>query len=149
MTALKILQDIISEVKKQNKTLGFTTGCFDLLHPTHVKFLNKCKNHCDYLIVAVSSDTLVKKTKDKNRPILIQQHRKYMVENIRAVDYVYINNCFNTTDYINNLNIDVFLKGGNNMHELKQVEKLGIKTVNIKGCGSYSTTKIIDTIKNY
>jgi rfaE bifunctional protein nucleotidyltransferase chain/domain len=148
MTALKRLQDTIAEVKKQNKIVGFTTGCFDLLHPTHVMFLNKCKKYCDYLVVAVSSDKLVKKTKGKNRPILLQQHRKYMLENIRAVDYVYINNCFNTTEYIDTLNIDVFLKGGDTNHELKKVENLGIKTVNVEGCGSYATTKIIDMIKN-
>jgi len=48
--------------------VGFTNGCFDLLHQGHIHFLDRCKAHCDYLIVAINTDMSVKRLKGEARP---------------------------------------------------------------------------------
>lgn len=71
--------------------IGITSGCFDLLHPMHVLYLNKCRKECDYLIVLIDSDMLISKTKPL--PVFINElDRKYMVENLTSVGEVHIFN---------------------------------------------------------
>ena len=65
---LNSLTKIVSEHKSNNKIIGLTNGCFDLLHDGHKKLINESKKYCDYLIVAVNTDDSVKKLKGKNRP---------------------------------------------------------------------------------
>ena len=63
------LNKIIISLKKENKKIGFTNGCFDLLHEGHIHLLEESKKSCDYLIVAINSDKSVKLIKGENRPI--------------------------------------------------------------------------------
>jgi len=66
---------------------GYTAGVFDLFHIGHLNILKKAKENCDYLIVAVSTDELVEKYKNK-RPIIPFEERKAIVEAIKYVDEV-------------------------------------------------------------
>jgi len=65
-------------------TLGITSGCFDLLHPLHVEYLNKCKKLCDVLIVLIDSDHLIQQNKNKT-PLINENDRAYMVDNLKSV----------------------------------------------------------------
>lgn len=56
--------------------VGFTNGCFDLLHPGHEHFLTECRRHCDYLVVGVNSDESVRRLKGEGRPIQSLRTRK-------------------------------------------------------------------------
>jgi glycerol-3-phosphate cytidylyltransferase len=70
-----------------NKIIGYTTGVFDLFHIGHLNILKRAKEQCDYLIVGVSTDELVKEYKNKV-PIIPYNERKSIVEAIRYVDKV-------------------------------------------------------------
>lgn len=66
-------------------TMGFTSGCFNLIHPGHVWFLNQCKKLCDTLIVGVARDNI---TKHKRVPVINEEQRLYMIQNLNCVDKV-------------------------------------------------------------
>lgn len=67
--------------------IGYTTGVFDLFHIGHLNILKRAKEHCDYLIVGVSTDELVEEYKHK-RPVICYEERVAIVEAIRYVDRV-------------------------------------------------------------
>ncbi|MBA6364328.1 adenylyltransferase/cytidyltransferase family protein [Colwellia sp. BRX8-4] len=71
------------------KTVGYTTGVFDMFHIGHLHLLKKAKRHCDYLIVGVSSDELVQSYKDKT-PIIPFEHRYEIVNGLDVVDEVVV-----------------------------------------------------------
>lgn len=67
--------------------IGYTTGVFDLFHIGHLNILKRAKEHCDYLIVGVSTDELVEQYKNK-RPVICYEERMEIVKAIRYVDEV-------------------------------------------------------------
>jgi len=69
------------------KIIGYTTGVFDMFHIGHLHLLKKAKNRCDYLIVGVSTDELVKIYKDKI-PIIPFEHRLEIIASLKFVDEV-------------------------------------------------------------
>jgi len=69
------------------KIVGFTTGVYDMFHIGHLHLLKKAKNRCDYLIVGVSTDELVKSYKNKI-PIIPFEHRLEIIASLRFVDEV-------------------------------------------------------------
>ncbi len=71
------------------KTVGYTTGVFDMFHIGHLHLLKKAKRHCDYLIVGVSSDELVSSYKNKT-PIIPFEHRLEIVNSLDVVDEVVV-----------------------------------------------------------
>ncbi len=71
----------------EKKVVGYTTGVFDLFHIGHLNILKAAKQHCDYLIVGVSTDELVQKYKN-NTPVIPYQERRAIVESIKYVDKV-------------------------------------------------------------
>ncbi len=71
------------------KIIGYTTGVFDMFHIGHLHVLKKAKNHCDYLIVGVSSDELVENYKNKT-PIIPFDHRLEIVSSLKFVDEVLV-----------------------------------------------------------
>lgn len=79
---------IIRNLKKQNKKIVLAGGCFDVLHPGHVIFLEKAKKAGDILIVILESDKKVKQLKGANRPVHTQKERAQVLSALRVVDYV-------------------------------------------------------------
>ena len=73
---------------KNEKTVGFTCGSFDLMHAGHVLMFEECKKSCDYLIVGVQSDPSVDRPEEKNRPIQEFAERILLVNSVRWVDEV-------------------------------------------------------------
>lgn len=71
-------------VRHSMETIGFATGAYHLIHPGHVYFLNKCKDFCDVLVVAVAHDEI---TRFKRSTVINTKQRAYMVDNVRSVDY--------------------------------------------------------------
>ena len=82
------IKKIISQLKKEKKTVVFTNGVFDLIHAGHVDYLVKAKQLGDVLVLALNTDSSVKRIKGDKRPILQQDERAFIVSNLKPVDYV-------------------------------------------------------------
>ena len=141
------LKKIITKLKAVNKKIVFTNGCYDLIHPGHLGVLNFAKTKGDILIVAVNSDSSIRKIKGPNRPIMSQKARSKILENIEAVNYVILFSQKTPYSLIKQLRPDVLVKGG----DWKRGEIIGNdiveKVCRVKLLTGYSTTKIIDKIK--
>lgn len=83
-----IRRNEIHKLDLDGKVVGVTSGCFDLLHFYHLRYLEKCKAQCDFLIVRVDSDTLVNRNKNKV-PMIPEHHRIAMVDALKCVDAVF------------------------------------------------------------
>ncbi len=77
-------QDIVN-LRVGGKIVGVTSGCFDLLHFYHLRYLERCRALCDFLIVGVDSDILVHANKNK-WPMIPEHHRMAMVDALKCVD---------------------------------------------------------------
>lgn len=71
------------------KVIGVTSGCFDILHPLHVQYLEKCAAQCDFLIVGIDTDRLVDESKSK-KAVFSEHDRAYMVSSLHEVGMVFI-----------------------------------------------------------
>lgn len=72
------------------KIIGLTSGCFDLIHTGHIRYLERCKDLCDRLIVGVDSNLLVSSTKGPKRPIIDEKERLEMINGLGCVDSGFI-----------------------------------------------------------
>lgn len=87
---ISVALDIISTWKSQGLKVGFTNGCYDLVHPGHVQMLKKCRQNCDRLVVGLNSDDSVKRLKGENRPIQNEFSRATVLSGFSSVDLVVI-----------------------------------------------------------
>ncbi len=101
----------IHELKSKGKVIGFTNGCFDLLHEGHQFFLNECKKNCDFLIVGLNSDTSVKQLKGSSRPIENQKKRMQQLYKLQSVNKVLIFNELSPDSLIKKICPNVLMKG--------------------------------------
>jgi len=97
--------------RKQNKTIVFTNGCFDVLHRGHVEYLQFCKQQGDVVVVGLNSDRSVKTIKGPDRPINNQHDRAVVLAALEAVDYVTIFDEPTPLNLIHNVRPDVLVKG--------------------------------------
>lgn len=96
---------------RKNLKVGFTNGCFDLLHPGHVSLLKQAKAHCDRLIVGLNSDASVKRLKGETRPVQDQVARATVLSALQLVDAVVIFEEDTPAEIIQYLKPDVLVKG--------------------------------------
>ena len=75
-------------LRREGKRVVFTNGCFDLLHPGHIRYLNQARALGNALIVAINSDHSVQKLKGKGRPILNEEERAEVLSGLESVDFV-------------------------------------------------------------
>ena len=87
---LDLLEQLINKIKSKNKKIGLLHGVFDLLHSGHILHFNEAKKYCDELIISITSDKYV--NKGPGRPALTQAKRLEIVNSIKGVNYVYLNN---------------------------------------------------------
>ena len=90
--------------------IGFTQGTYDMFHVGHLMLLNHAKECCDYLIVGVNSDALVMDYKHK-KPVISQEDRRLIVENIKAVDRSVITTTLDKVDAWNRFHFDAIFIG--------------------------------------
>jgi rfaE bifunctional protein nucleotidyltransferase chain/domain len=107
---LKELLGLLEKVRGKKKIV-FTNGCFDLLHAGHADYLNKAKSVGDILVVGINSDASVRRIKGEKRPILPQQMRAYLLDNLKPVDYVVIFEEDTPLELIKAIKPDVLVKG--------------------------------------
>ncbi|MCL4550910.1 MAG: D-glycero-beta-D-manno-heptose 1-phosphate adenylyltransferase [Bacteroidetes bacterium] len=150
---IKSLDELVSirkELKKQNKKVVFTNGCFDILHAGHVDYITKAKEKGDVLIVAVNSDSSTKRLKGEARPIVPQNERAFIISSLKPVDYVLIFEEDTPYEVIKKIIPDVLVKGADwSIDEIvgrDVVEANGGKVETIKFVNDQSTTNIIKTV---
>ncbi len=142
--------EIRKVLKAENKKVVFTNGCFDILHSGHVDYLNKAKSFGDILIVALNTDTSVKRIKGEKRPIVDQAHRAFLVSNLKSVDYVTFFDEDTPKEIIDAIVPDVLVKGADweleNIVGRDTVESNGGKVERVEFITDQSTSGIIETI---
>lgn len=113
--------------------IGYTQGVYDMFHIGHLNLLNAAKKYCDYLIVGVNSDELVQNYKGKV-PIINQQERKIIIENIKAVDEAVIVDTLDKEQVLEKIKFDAIFIGddwkGHPRWEETRI-KMGEKGVNV------------------
>jgi len=102
----------IAEHRAAGQRVVFTNGCFDLLHVGHITSLEEAAAQGDVLVVAVNSDTSVRRLKGAGRPLIIEQDRARMLAALSVVDYVLIFHEDNPLQAIRRLRPHVLVKGG-------------------------------------
>lgn len=144
------LAEIRNDLKLQKKKVVFTNGVFDILHAGHVDYITKAKAKGDILIVAVNSDSSVKKIKGELRPIVPQNERAFIISSLKPVDYVTIFNEETPYEVIKKLIPDVLVKGSDwsiaDIVGRDIVEANGGKVETIDFVNDSSTTNIIKTV---
>lgn len=108
------MSQLIAEFKKQveGKKVVFTNGCFDILHRGHVSYLNEAKSLGEILVVGLNSDASVKRLKGETRPVNSELDRKFVLENLKAVDAVFIFEEDTPYNLISDVRPNILVKGG-------------------------------------
>ena len=97
--------------RRRGWRVGFTNGCFDLLHPGHISLLKQARSACDRLVVGLNSDASVQRLKGKDRPVQSESSRAAVLASLAAVDLVVIFHEDVPLTLINALRPDVLVKG--------------------------------------
>ena len=130
--------------------LVFTNGCFDLLHPGHVRYLTAARALGDRLVVAVNSDRTVSKLKGKERPLVPLEERMEVLAALGVVDYVIAFEEETPARTIRALVPDVLVKGGDwspdQIVGRDTVEASGGEVHSLPFASGYSTTQLIERI---
>ncbi len=106
------LVKILKTIKRKNRKIVFTNGCFDILHVGHISYLEKAKSLGDILVIGLNSDGSIKKLKGKNRPIVNQKDRAKVLSALSSVDFIVIFSSLTPLSLIKAIRPDVLVKGG-------------------------------------
>lgn len=131
--------------------IGFTNGCFDLLHPGHVSLLRQARGACDRLVVALNSDASVKRLKGESRPVQTEAARAAVMASLASADLVTIFDEDTPLALIEALRPDVLVKGADYSRQAvvggDLVESYGGRVVLADLVPSFSTTATITALK--
>jgi rfaE bifunctional protein nucleotidyltransferase chain/domain len=143
------LLDLRSGWFAEGKTVVFTNGCFDLLHPGHIRLLEQARSIGDVLVLGLNSDAGVRRGKGPSRPILDEQERAAMAGELEAVDAVVLFDEDTPRELIAELLPDILVKGADWSHFVagrEEVENAGGLVVVLDLQPGYSTTNIVDIL---
>ena len=137
--------------KRNGRRVVFTNGCFDLLHPGHIGSLEQARALGDALIVGLNSDASVRQLKGAGRPVLPERERAEILAALECVDAVVIFDELTPREVIARLLPDVLVKGGDwpgdQIVGREEVEAAGGRVVSIPVVPGYSTTEILEKIR--
>ena len=137
--------------KRQGKTVVFTNGCYDLLHPGHVRLLEQARSLGDILILALNSDASVRRMKGPSRPMISESERAAMALALAAVDAVTLFDEDTPRELIAEVLPDVLVKGADWSHFIAgrgEVEAAGGRVLTVPLESGYSTTTLIEGLIN-
>ena len=113
------LPQVLDNLRRQGKKIGFTNGCFDLIHPGHISLLRQAKAPCNILVVGLNSDESVARLKGPERPVQNETARADVLASMEAVDFVVIFEEDTPQNLIELVKPDVLVKGKD--YEVSQV----------------------------
>jgi D-beta-D-heptose 7-phosphate kinase/D-beta-D-heptose 1-phosphate adenosyltransferase len=137
--------------KQAGKTVVLTNGCYDLLHPGHIRLLEAARSQGDVLILALNTDASVQRMKGPSRPVLDESERAGIALALGAVDAVTLFDEDTPRELIAAVLPDVLVKGADWSHFIagrEEVEAAGGKVVAVALEPGYSTTNLVDKILN-
>ena len=106
------LAEICEVLRRENKKIIFTNGCFDIVHAGHITYLYEAKSFGDILIIGINTDDSVKRLKGEDRPLVNQKDRAVVLSALEMVDYVTLFDEDTPLKLIKKLKPDVLVKGG-------------------------------------
>ena len=138
------------KLRRAGRCVVFTNGCFDLIHPGHIRYLREARRLGDALIVAINSDRSVRELKGEKRPILDQSERVEVIAAFECVDYVTIFDEPTPREIIAAILPDVLVKGGDwdieRIVGRDEVEAAGGEVLSLPFFEGCSTTDVIERI---
>jgi D-beta-D-heptose 7-phosphate kinase/D-beta-D-heptose 1-phosphate adenosyltransferase len=145
------LLDHINKIREFNKIIGFTNGCFDLLHDGHLLLISESKKKCDFLVIGLNSDSSIKKIKGKDRPYENENKRIENLELNNNIDAIIVFNDKTPLDLIKKISPDILIKGADYINKIvigsDHVINNGGKVDFVEILPGYSTTNIIKNMK--
>jgi D-glycero-beta-D-manno-heptose 1-phosphate adenylyltransferase len=146
------LIQLTAREKRAGRRVVFTNGCFDLLHPGHVRCLAEARALGDLLIVAINSDRSVRGNKGPERPLVNETDRAEVLAALGSVDYVTIFDEATPRELISRVLPTVLVKGADwapdQVAGREEVEAAGGHVISIPLAPGYSTTSIVQRIRN-
>ena len=141
----------VKQWRKAGKRIVFTNGCFDLLHPGHIDYLNKARDLGDVLIVGLNDDDSISRLKGDSRPITPLADRSILLNALKAVDLVVPFSEDTPLELIKTLLPDILIKGGDYSPETivgaAEVREHGGHVSVITFVDGHSTTELIQRIQ--
>jgi D-beta-D-heptose 7-phosphate kinase/D-beta-D-heptose 1-phosphate adenosyltransferase len=132
-------------------TVGFTNGCFDLLHPGHIHLLEQCRAMCDRLIVGMNADASVKRLKGASRPVQNESARAAVLASLASVDLVCLFEDDTPLDILKLIKPDLLVKGADYTHDTvvgaKEVESWGGRVALAALLPGHSTTATVARLR--
>jgi rfaE bifunctional protein nucleotidyltransferase chain/domain len=138
-----------AEWKRAGQTVVFTNGCYDILHPGHVRTLESARSLGDVLILGLNTDASVQRMKGPSRPIMPEAERGEMAAALEAVDAVTFFDEDTPRELIAAVLPDVLIKGADWSHFIagrEEVEAAGGKVLTVPLEPGFSTTNIVDEV---
>jgi len=140
----------LAVLRRRGKRIVFTNGCFDLIHPGHVRYLRAAKRLGDVLVVGLNSDASVRRLKGPLRPFVSLRNRREVMAALEMVDYVTVFDEDTPYNLIKRVQPDVLVKGG----DWKPDRIVGADIVRAHGgvvrslrfAPGYSTTRLVRRI---
>jgi rfaE bifunctional protein nucleotidyltransferase chain/domain len=137
--------------KRNGRRVVFTNGCFEVLHPGHIRILEQARALGDVLVVGLNSDASVRQLKGAGRPVICEHERAEILAAFECVDAVVIFDSPTPRELISRLLPDVLVKGGDwpldQIVGREEVEAAGGRVVTIPILPGYSTTSILQKIR--
>jgi rfaE bifunctional protein nucleotidyltransferase chain/domain len=137
------------EWRRDAKTVVFTNGCYDILHPGHIRLLEQARSLGDVLILALNTDASVARLKGSTRPLISQDQRARMAAALEAVDAVTFFDEDTPRELIAEVLPDILIKGADWAHFIagrEEVEAAGGKVMALALEPGYSTTNIVEEL---
>ena len=144
------IAEIANELRYNKKTVGFTNGCFDILHAGHVSYLKKAKELADVLILGLNSDSSIRRIKGKTRPINSENDRAVVAAALESVDFVVIFGEDTPQKLIELIKPDILIKGadwkGKKVAGCDFIKSCGGRCEFVELLNNRSTTNVIEKI---
>jgi D-beta-D-heptose 7-phosphate kinase/D-beta-D-heptose 1-phosphate adenosyltransferase len=141
----------VEACRRAGRKVVFTNGCFDLLHPGHVRYLAEARSLGDILVVGLNSDASVQKIKGPGRPVMPEHERAEVLAGLAAVDAVVLFEEPDPLALIARLQPDVLVKGGDwpldKIVGREVVEGRGGRVLTVPLLPGVSTSEIIARIR--
>jgi len=152
VAAIRSRDSIGQEVRRlqsSGKRIVFTNGCFDILHPGHIDLLTRARQLGDALVVAINSDSSVRRLKGSSRPIFPEDERAEILSALEVVDYVCTFDEDTPLETILTIHPDVLVKGADwvaNIVGQREVEAWGGRVEALPLVAGQSTTGVIERV---